>query len=151
KARGLPVISIAGFIRQGAVGFVVPKATKISSLADFIGKEVFYTTSSFEGPFVDPLFRANGVDFNRVNLVNMDASAKIPAYLSGRGDAMITTVPPNIVIAAGKRDSYGVLFANYGFSLPSFGLVTRTDTLKTRAAAVRRFASIVATAWTYIL
>ena len=151
KARGLPVISVAGFIRRGAVGFVVPKSTKIASLADFIGKQVFYTTSSFEGPFVEPLFRSNGVPFDRVNMVNMDASAKIPAYLSGRGDAMITTVPPNLVIAAGKRDSFGVLFADYGFNLPSFGLVTRTDTLKTRASVIRRFASIVASAWSYVL
>jgi len=151
KARGLPVISVAGFIRQGAVGFVVPKSTKIASLADFIGKQVFYTTSSFEGPFVEPLFQSNGVPFDRVNMINMDASAKIPAYLSGRGDAMITTVPPNLVIAAGKRDSYGVLFADYGFNLPGFGLVTRIDTLKARASAVRRFASIVASAWSYVL
>jgi NitT/TauT family transport system substrate-binding protein len=151
RARGLPVISIAGFIRRGGVGFVVPKSTRIASLSDFIGKEIFYTTSSFEGPFVEPLFRSNGVPFERIKLVNMEASAKIPAYLSGRGDAMITTVPPNLVIAAGKRDSYGVLFADHGFNLPSFGLVARSDTLKTRAVAVRRFASVIASAWTYIL
>jgi len=151
KARGIPIVSIAGFIRRGGVGFVVPKSIQIASLADFIGKEIFYTTSSFEGPFVEPLFRSNGVLFERINLVNMDASAKIPTYLSGRGDAMITTVPPNLVIAAGKRDSYGVLFADHGFNLPSFGLVARPDTLRTRAAAVRRFASVIASAWTYIL
>jgi NitT/TauT family transport system substrate-binding protein len=151
KARGIPIISIAGFIRRGGVGFVVPKSIKIASLADFIGKEIFYTTSSFEGPFVEPLFRSNGVPFERINLINMDASAKIPSYLSGRGDAMITTVPPNLVIAAGRRDSYGVLFADHGFNLPSFGLVTRPDTLKARAAALRRFASVIAGAWTYIL
>jgi NitT/TauT family transport system substrate-binding protein len=151
KARGLPVISVAGIIRQGGVGFVVPKTTKISSLADFVGKEIFYTTSSFEGPFVEPLFRSNGVAFERINLVNMDASAKIPAYLAGRGDAMITTVPPNLVIAANKRDSYGVLFSDHGFNLPSFGLVTRPDLLKTRAAAIRRFASVVTSAWTYVM
>jgi NitT/TauT family transport system substrate-binding protein len=91
------------------------------------------------------------VPFDRVNMINMDASAKIPAYLSGRGDAMITTVPPNLVIAAGKRDSYGVLFADYGFNLPGFGLITRIETLKARPSAVRRFASIVASAWSYVL
>src|SRR5262249_27014345 len=119
KARGLPVISVADFARQGVAGFVVPKTTKISSLSDFIGKEILYTTSSFEGAFVEPLFRSNGVPFERINLVNMDASAKIPTYLSGRGDAMITAVPPQIVIAAGRRDSYGVMFSDYGFNLPS--------------------------------
>jgi NitT/TauT family transport system substrate-binding protein len=150
KSRGFPVISIAGFIRKGGVGFVVPKATKITTLDDFIGKEIYYTAGSFEGPLVEPLFRTHGVPFEKINLVNIDGSAKIPAYLSGKADAMITTVPPNIVIAEGKRDSYGVLFSDYGFNLPSFGLFARTDTLQTKGDAIKRFVSIVCAAWTYI-
>src|SRR5262249_38612373 len=34
---------------------------------------------------------------------------------------------------------------------PSFGLVTRTDTLSSKRDALRRFASVVSSAWTYIL
>lgn len=151
KSRGFPVISIAGFIRNGAVGFVVPKTTKVTTLEDFVGRTILYTAGSFEGPFVEPLFRTHGVPVDEVNLVNMDASAKIPTFLAGRGDAMITTVPPNIVIAEGKRDSYGVLFSDYGLNLPGFGLFARLDTLQAKGPAIKRFVSIVCAAWTYIL
>lgn len=151
RSRGIPVISVAGVIRTGGVGFVVPKATKITKLDDFVGREVLYTAGSFEGPFVGPLFADHGVAAEKVRLVNMDAAAKIPAYLSGRGDAMITTVPPNIVIAEGKRDSYGVLFSDYGLNLPGFGLIARRDTLSAKGPAIKRFLGIVCAAWAYIL
>jgi NitT/TauT family transport system substrate-binding protein len=150
RAKGFPVISIAGFIRKGGVGFVVPVETKITKLDDFIGKEVFYTAGSFEGPLVGPLFATHGVQPEKVNLVNMDAATKIPVYLSGKADAMITTVPPNLVIAKGKRDSYGVLFSDYGFNLPSFGLFARTDALREKGDAIRRFVSVLCAAWTYM-
>jgi len=129
---------------------VVPVQTKINTLADFIGKKVYYTAGSFEGPLVGPLFAEHGVPPQKVNLVNMTASAKIPAYFSGEADAMITTVPPNLIIAKGKRDSYGVLFADYGFNLPSFGLFARTDVLHKKGDAIRRFVSVVCAAWTYM-
>jgi NitT/TauT family transport system substrate-binding protein len=150
RAHGFPVISIAGFIRKGGVGFVVPKTTVIKSLDDFIGKEVLYTAGSFEGPLVEPLFRAHGVPTDRVTLVNMDAAAKIPAYFSGKGDALITTVPPNLVLAVGKRESYGLLFSDYGFNLPSFGLFARTDTLTAKGDAIRRFVSVLCASWAYV-
>jgi len=151
RSRGIPVISIAGVIRKGGVGFVVPTAMKVTKLDDFVGREVLYTTGSFEGPFVGPLFADHGIAVEKVNLVNIDAAAKIPAYLSGRGDAMITTVPPNIVIARGKRDSYGVLFSDYGLNLPGFGLFARKDTLAAKGPAIKRFLGIVCAAWAYIL
>jgi NitT/TauT family transport system substrate-binding protein len=150
RTKGFPIVSIAGFIRKGGVGFVVPVETKINKLDDFIGKQVFYTAGSFEGPLVGPLFAEHGVPPEKVNLVNMDAAAKIPAFLSGKADAMITTVPPNIVIAKGKRDSYGVLFSDYGFNLPSFGLFTRTDALREKGDAIRRFVSVLCASWTYM-
>lgn len=150
KARGFPVVSIADFIRKGGVGFVVPETMVVKSLQDFVGKDVLYTAGSFEGPLVEPLFRTHGVPFDRVRLVNMDAAAKIPAYFSGQGDALITTVPPNLVLARGKRESRGVLFSDYGFNLPSFGLFARTDVLKAKGDAIRRFVSVLCGAWTYV-
>jgi NitT/TauT family transport system substrate-binding protein len=151
ESRGIPVISIAGVIRRGGVGFVVPKTMKVMRLDDFIGKEVLYTAGSFEGPFVGPLFADHGIAVEKVTLVNMDAAAKIPAYISGRGDAMITTVPPNVVISQGKRDSYGVLFSDYGLNLPGFGLFARRDRLAAKGPAIKRFLGIVCAAWGYIL
>ena len=83
KAHGFPIISIAGFIRKGAVGFVVPTATKITTLDDFVGREILYTAGSIEGPFVEPLFRTHNVPIARVNLVSMDASARSRPFSPG--------------------------------------------------------------------
>ncbi len=45
----------------------------------------------------------------------------------------------------------GILFADFGFDLPGFGIVVHRDTLKAKSAAVKRFTSIIAGGWTYIL
>jgi NitT/TauT family transport system substrate-binding protein len=151
KAKGLPVISVAGFIRKGDTGVLVPTEKSWTKPADLIGKKVVYTAGSLEGPFVRPFFEKNKVPIDQVSLLNVDASAKVGTYLSGNADAAISTVPFIIPIAAGKRDSSGILFADFGLDLPGFGILVHRDKLKAKGAAIKRFVSVISGAWTYIL
>ena len=50
-----------------------------------------------------------------------------------------------------KRDSDGILFADFGFDLPGYGLVVQIDNLKKKGPALKRFASLISGAWSYIL
>jgi NitT/TauT family transport system substrate-binding protein len=109
-----------------------------------------YTAGSLEGPFIEPLFKAHGISLDQLNLLNLDAAAKVPSYVAGRGDILVSTIPPTLPQAAGKRDSYGIPFSTYGLSLPSFGLIANKDALATKGPAIRRFVSVVLGAWTYI-
>lgn len=151
KAKGLPVMSIAGFIRKSDMGVLVPKDKNWSKPADLIGKKVIYTAGSLEGPFVRPFFEKSNVSLDKVTLLNVDATAKIGTYLSGNADAAISTVPFILPIAVGKRDSAGILFADFGLDLPGFGMVVHRNTLKSKGPAIKRLASVVSGAWTYIL
>lgn len=150
-ARGLPITSVAGFIRKGDMGVLVPAGSGLTEPGDLVGKKVVYTAGSLEGPFVEPFFRSNGIDPGDVGLLNVEASSKVGTYLSGNADAAISTVPYFLPIAAGKRDSDGILFADFGMNLPGFGLVANTRALEERPDPVRRFASVIAGAWRYIL
>jgi NitT/TauT family transport system substrate-binding protein len=145
------VVSIASFVRLGDTGFLVPKDSGWTKPADMVGKTVVYTAGSLEGPFMVPFFRKNGIPLDRVSLLNVDASAKIGTYASGKADAVVSTVPFVLPLVAAARPSTGILFADFGMHLPGFGLVAQPATLKTRPEALRRFASIIAGAWTYIL
>jgi NitT/TauT family transport system substrate-binding protein len=150
-AKGLPVISIAGFIRKGDTGVLVPKDKNWTQPSDLIGKKCVYTAGSLEGPFVRPFFEKNKVPVDKVALLNVEASAKVGTYLSGNADAAISTVPFFLPITAGKRDSTGILFADFGLDLPGFGLIAHRDKLKAKGDAIKRLASVVAAAWVYIL
>ena len=150
-SKGLPVTSIAGFIRKGDTGILVPKEKQWTRPTDLIGKRVVYTAGSLEGPFIRPFFEKNGVPLDKITLLNVEASAKLSTYFSGDCDAAASTVPWLIPIAEGKRDSDGILFADFGFDLPGYGLVVHVDNLKKKGPALKRFASVISGAWAYIL
>jgi NitT/TauT family transport system substrate-binding protein len=150
-SKGLAVISIAGFIRRGDTGILVPKEKHWTRPTDLIGKRIVYTAGSLEGPFIRPFFEKNGVPLDKITLLNVEASAKLSTYFSGDCDAAASTVPWLIPIAEGKRDSDGILFADFGFDLPGYGLVVQVDNLKKKGAALKRFASLISGAWRYIL
>ncbi|MDB5839194.1 MAG: hypothetical protein JWQ23_1146, partial [Herminiimonas sp.] len=58
RGKGVPVISIGGLIKKTSLGVFVPKGSGIKTPKDLEGKEVIYTATSFEGPFMDSFLRA---------------------------------------------------------------------------------------------
>jgi NitT/TauT family transport system substrate-binding protein len=151
RDKGVSITSVAGIIRKGGMGFIVPKSSGITHIEDLKGKQIIYTAGSLEGPFVLPFLRAHGIAADQVSLLNVQAASKVSLYLAGRGDAVISTVPAAVTAAIGHRDSIGILFWDNGFHVPGFGLVARPDKLATKADAVRRFVSIICGGWGYVL
>ncbi len=151
RAKGLPVVAIAGMIRKGSMGIVVPMADHITTVEDLVGKELLYTAGSLEGPFIAPFLRVHHITPDQVKLTSVQASAKASLYLSGHADAVVSSVPPILAVAPGRRESQGILFWDEGFKVPGFGIIARPAMLAERGAPIRRFVSIVCGAWAYIL
>jgi NitT/TauT family transport system substrate-binding protein len=86
-----------------------------------------------------------------VELLNVEASAKVPTYAAARADGVFSTVPFVQPAVEASRASDAILFSDYGLQFPSFGLLSSEDKIKARGAALRRFASIVSGGWEYIL
>jgi NitT/TauT family transport system substrate-binding protein len=150
RGNGLPVISVAGFLRKGDMGILIDRKLGVKTLQDLVGKKIDYTAGSLEGPFVEPFFKMNGISPDKIGLLNVDASAKLSTYMTGQVDGIITAVPLFYVLLKDKRAVDMILFADHGMNLPSFGLVARPDTLKSKGPAIKRFASIISAAWEYI-
>jgi NitT/TauT family transport system substrate-binding protein len=151
RAKGVPVISVAGFVRNGELGFLVPQESGWKTPKDLIGKKIVYSVASQEGPFVRHFLRKNGVAENEVELVNVDGPSRYAVYFTKQADALLTTVPGVMPIAAVRRPSVPIILADFGLNLPGLGMSARTDTLANKRAAIRRLVSVVCGAWTYIL
>jgi NitT/TauT family transport system substrate-binding protein len=151
RAKGLNVISIASYLRQGSIGILTKQSLGVKSLKDLEGKKVLYTAASMEGPFIERLFTSNGVPLDKVNLLNVDGPSKIGMYLAGQTDGLVSDIPGMMAIAIGQVPSDALPFSAYGLYIPSFGLIARTDTLKTKAKAIKAFNSISCAAWKYIM
>src|SRR5258708_7113423 len=150
RGAGLPVISVAGFLRTGDMGILVDSKLKVTKLEELQGKKIDYTAGSLDGPFVEPFFSLNRIPADKIQLLNVDASAKLSAYVSGAVDGIITSVPTYYVMLKTKRPVDAILFADYGLNLPGFGLVSRPDTLKPKGEPVRRLATRLSTTSTYL-
>ena len=151
RERGMKITSIAGLIRQTTMGIFVPKGSGITKIKDLEGKELIYTAASFEGPFMDAFLRAGGTDREKVSLVSVDASAKVSTYAGGRGIGMITSIPFGAPQVAKPRPSDVILFSDYGFVLPSYGLAVHENMLKNRPEALRRVTAAFLESWQQII
>jgi NitT/TauT family transport system substrate-binding protein len=151
RDKGVPIRTIAGIYRKNYTGVLVPIGSGLKTPKDLEGKRVLWTPGSAEAPFVDAFFRGGGARRENVNLVAINAAAKVTAYANGTGDAVITSVPPFLGILRPTRPSEGILFNDFGLPLPGVGLVTSEQTLKTKQQALRTFVEVVLQAWGYIL
>ena len=104
-AKGVHVIALSQYLQKSPLGIIYAKTLPIKSPKDFEGKTVIYTPGSFKSPFLAPFFSQNGVPPSSINLVGVQASAKIATYLAGKGDAFVTTVPSDMPHVEEKRPS----------------------------------------------
>ncbi len=147
RGKGVPLVSIGGLINKTSMGIFVPKNSGITKIKDLEGKEVIYTSSSFEGPFIDALLKAGGTSREKVDMISVDASSKISVYNSGKGSGMVTSIPFGAPYVEQARPSDYISFADYGFVLPSYGLVVLEDTLKTRRPALTKLTKAFFDSW----
>ena len=150
-AKGVPITSVAGFVRKGELGFLVPEDSGWTTPKDLIGKKIVYSVTSQEGPFTRYFLQKNGVREDQVELINVDGSSRYAVYFTKQADTLLTTVPGVMPIAATKRPSKAIILADFGLNIPGLGLSVRTDTLEKKKDAIRRFVSVVCGAWTYVL
>lgn len=151
RSKGLPVTAIAGFVRQNDIGLLVPKDSGIKTPADLRGKKIAFTAGSLETPFIDRFLAAGKLTRNDVELLNVDAAGKAGAYMFGRADAAFSSVPFFLAVVAAQRPSTSLDFTDYGLKFPSFGLFATEKTIAAKRDQLRRFVSVVAGTWTYIL
>lgn len=150
RANGLPLIAIAGFVRSGDNGVMVPKGSGWKTLKDLEGRKVAYAASSTQGPFLDAFLKAGGVSKDKMTLINVDAASLVSTYTSGAADAVMSTVAFFMPIVENVRPSEGILWADVGLRVPGYGFVTTPKVIAEKEKALQRFVPITVRAWEYI-
>jgi len=153
RTKGMKLISVAGLLRNTTLAVFVPKDSGIKTIKDLVGKQVLYTATSMEAPYLAALAKAGGVSKEQIDFLNVDAQAKISTYTAGRGDGMITTVPFGAPIVNPRRPSNTIEFSNYGLILPGTGIFIRESDLADakKAKALETVVAVYLQAWTEII
>jgi NitT/TauT family transport system substrate-binding protein len=148
--KGLPVISVAGFVRSGDNGVIVPQNSPIMSAKDFSGKRIVYPSGSSSASLMDAFFRVSGVPRASINLIGVDPSALASTYVAGDVDGAVTTVAYLEPMIFDKRPSRAIYFADGGLIVPSFGLVVRRADETAKEAMLAKFVAANVLAWKYV-
>jgi NitT/TauT family transport system substrate-binding protein len=151
RSKGLQVKAVAGFIRQNDIGLMIGKDTGVNSPKDLKGKKLTFTAGSLETPFLDRFISAGGLSRDDLELTNVDAANKGTLYMSGRVDGAFSSAPFMQPIFDRQRPTKTIKFSDYGLEFPSFGLFATEATIAAKRDQIRKFASVTAGAWQYIL
>jgi NitT/TauT family transport system substrate-binding protein len=150
RSNGVPVTSIACYVRAGDNGVMVPKGAGYKTMKDLEGKRVAYAAASTTGPFMDAFLKASGTSREKMTLVNVDASSLVNVYTSGNADAVSSTVAFFLPIVEKVRPSEGIMWADVGLRLPGYGLLVQQRMVTERAVQLQKFVPVVNRAWSYI-
>jgi NitT/TauT family transport system substrate-binding protein len=151
QSKGVPVKAVASILRLNPVGVLFSTGAGYKRPADFKGKELIYTASSLESPFVDSFLAAGNLKRSDLKLLATDLPSKISTYLSGKGDAVVAPIPYMMALMHGKRESEWLRFTDFGMPMLDYGMVVSEDTIKTKPIALAAFNRVVARAFAYVL
>jgi NitT/TauT family transport system substrate-binding protein len=151
RSKGLKVKAIAVFIRQNDIGLMIGKDSGVNSPKDLKGKKLTFTAGSLETPFLDRFLAAGGLTRSDLELTNVDAANKGTLYMSGAVDGAFSSAPFMQPIFDKQRPTKTINFSDYGLKFPSFGLFATEATIAAKPDQLRKFASVTAGAWQYIL
>lgn len=148
--KGMPIESIACFVRAGDNGAIVPAGGTMKVAKDLVGKRIAYSPGSASASLMDAFLSKVGIGRDQLTLVAVDSHAIAGTYAAGGVDAAITTTAYMTPIVADKRPSIGITYASVGMLVPSFGLVIRKADETARAKALALFVPVTVRAWEYI-
>src|SRR5215471_7090157 len=138
-AKGLPVKSVMGLYQRNPIGVIYNIKSGITKPKDIESKTLVITNGDAPAALLPAFMAATGVDIKKVNIVSTDPASKNAAFISGRGDAVVTfsfqAIP--IIEAAGvsvKTFDY----ADYGVTVPGITLIARPDYLDKNPETVKK-------------
>lgn len=150
RAQGANIRAIATFQRRTDLCILVDRDAPINRAADLRGKTIVVFAASPWAPFIDLYLRAGGLTRNDLKVDFVDPAALWGTYTAKRADGLMSTVGSALPIADRARPSKCLLAADEGIAFPSYGLVARDDTIRTKGAALRRLIQVQQRAWEHL-
>jgi NitT/TauT family transport system substrate-binding protein len=148
--KDVPVRSVASILNVNDAGVISLAGKGITSVKDLEGKRIATTPGDSTTATFPALLAVNKLDRSKVNLIQLDPTAKPLAVMEGRADALLGGVSdqPFVMLSKGFKTEH-TTFAQLGVSLLGFTLLTHNDTIKEKPDLVKRFVRATSKSWEY--
>jgi NitT/TauT family transport system substrate-binding protein len=138
RAQGAPVKAVATIQGATPAGIAVLSNSGITAPEQLVGRKIMTSPGGTSNTLLAPYLRSVGVSPDKVTIVSVAGNAKIPGLLAKQADAV--TVFGNDDFVAIQDADPGARFFAYGDKLQMYGvgLVVHEDTIKNKAATVKK-------------
>jgi NitT/TauT family transport system substrate-binding protein len=138
-SAGVPVKVVAGYWQRGPIGLVCGASAGVKTPADLKGKSIASTPTGSDYQLMVPFLTASGLSVQDVKTVAL-GDTKLPALLSGQVDCL----SGDVLYWQQQAEDRGaktvtLLFADYGITNLSYGLIASDDIIQKNPDLVRRF------------
>lgn len=138
--QGVPVTAVATVQTKNASGLTVLEGTSLESAADVPGMRIGSTPGGSDATLIGAFLRANDIDPEAVDIVNLPANGKFAALMTGEVDAIsgqvyyyVSSAQSQGVTATGKS------YSDMGLDVLDHGFVANDAFLAEQPEAVTRF------------
>lgn len=146
-SQGAPIKLLAIIHQSNGFSITSLAESNITSVADLEGKWVAAVPASAQLSIFDAVLGSNGLT-DKVNIVNIDASALEAALLEKRVDAILgAAVANSINLRAAGAEVNDILFSDIGVPTVGLGIATTNDKIANDPDTVRKFMAASIEGW----
>lgn len=139
-SEGLPIVAVGMASPRTSLAVVARKDSGITSLKDLEGRRLVVTAGDSLTQIWPAVVARNGLDSGAIQLVYVDASAKVPLLLENRAEALLgSSSDQNFLLEAQGVPTVTLDFADNGVNVANLAIWVRRDLLESQPDLVRRF------------
>ena len=147
-SKGADIKSVMSLLNTTGYSVVSLAEANIKTPKDLEGKKVAVTPGDPLGQLLQALCKANGVDCNKINLVQVDPAAKVVTVLEKKADALLGGVDDQYFLIKYKGANPAAMrYADFGGNIVGMTILTSGETLKKNPDLVKRFVRATVKSW----
>jgi NitT/TauT family transport system substrate-binding protein len=139
-SKGLPIKAVAMITPTSALAVVARADRGIRSMKDLEGKKLAVTAGDSLTQIFPAIIAVNKLDESKIELIYVDASAKIPTVLEGKTDALLGSAGDQSAVMEDQGlDVVDLKFADFGVNFLNLGIFVHEDMIEENPDLIRRF------------
>jgi NitT/TauT family transport system substrate-binding protein len=139
-SKGLPIKCVAMITPTSALAVVARADSGIRNMKDLEGKKLAVTAGDSLTQIFPAVIAVNKLDESKIELIYVDAAAKIPTVLEGKTDALLGSAGDQSAVMEDQGlDVVDLKFADFGVNFLNLGVFVHEDMIKENPDLIRRF------------
>ncbi len=140
-SKGMPIRNVGSIYRGNPTAVIVLDDGPIKSVKDLEGKSIAISPGGTQFQQWPAFLRGAKLDPAKITVVNIDPAGMTPALISGRVPAVASYVQGTVpsVEIRGKKQTRQFMYADYGVTAVSNGIIVHNDLIKSDPQLVRAF------------